>query len=223
MTKKIKQKVAKKISQKRATRGLRKHQPQKGIGNFKVARSDKFVKKLDKLHAAMVRNGLEDPVQFIKNGGKIENLKELDYKGLVADVKERIGDVFKLFSYNTMAAALIEAKVFEHEFKIDLKEIGLQLVSMDKTYQGLGEAMKRSKEDFAIEIFDLAGELEEVSAKLYQEIENLEPHESIMGRHLEHHAKQWADEEQKPIEKGYKAVMESVAYAFLNKITKEVV
>lgn len=219
MSKKTQLKAAQKRAQRKVTSKNKVTQTNIHKSN-EFVRSDKFMRKMDRLHDAMVRNGLDVPAEYVKNGGKVGQLSQLKTNTMIKEAKDRISDVFKLFSYATMAQRLVEAKAFEHEFKIDLKEMALHMTSVDQTFQGLGPALKRSNEDFAIEMFELGSELEAAGTALYEEIERLEPHSKIMEAHLMANAKELAAEQGIPVEQATVKILEAIAYAFLHSTIK---
>lgn len=183
-----------------------------------VPNKQKFDRRLDRLHGAMVRNGLEDPVAYLRNGGKIDKSLQMDPKQLISDAKDRIGDVFKLFSFSVIAHRLIQKGLFEHTFTIDLAAVAHQMVNIDENFRNLPVKLKNNWEDFAIDMFDIGGEVEDVGTKLYEEFNALSAHHDQIEAQVNALAKEHAQETGMDLVSARNNAVESIAYGYLDEV-----
>jgi hypothetical protein len=183
-----------------------------------ISPQHKFDRRMDRLHDAMVRNGLEDPVGYLRSGGKIDKSLQMDPMALVQEAKERIGDVFKLFSFSVIAHRLIQKGLFEHEFTVDLPALAHQMVNIDENFRNLPNKLKENWEEFAIDMFDIGGEVEAVGTQLYDEFNALSKHHDLIEAQVTALAKEHAKETGAELLPVRNAAVEAIAYGYLDEV-----
>lgn len=207
-------------SQKRAAkRNSRAKAVQKSANRNQHSRSGKAEKLIRALRNQSGHpdfdNVLQQAVHGINKGikdGKTEEVTFNTKEELMAGIKKAVSEVFKLYSYVTVAQQLIDNGAIEHTIAMDLYAQSLNLVSLDKRISRMD--LLADEQAWQVEALEIGTLLEAYSDNIYKEVARLEPH----GLILEETINRLAEE----VEEGDAAnkrriVLESVAYSYLHK------
>lgn len=183
MNKKVQQKAAAKRAQRNTvSKQKRAARQAKGIKVLPGRRPAHGNEGITALAKALARSNLEDPIQFIMNGGKKDG--EFNPEELIKTVRKAVGEVYKLFSYVCLAERMVNQNLFAHEFKCDLDRVSNELIVIDKQVMRLPKLMAVDLESFTVDVLDIGGYVENLADTLYNEIELLEKHSVVIEDQL---------------------------------------
>lgn len=154
----------------------------KGIKVLPGSRPIRVDGSLTALAQALSRSNLEDPLDFILKGGKGEG--EFNPQELIKTSRKAVGEVYKLFSYVTLAERLVNQNYIDHEFKCDLDRVTNELIEIDRQVIRLPKLVEIDLESFTIDMLDIGGYVETLADQLYSEIESLEKHSFVIEERL---------------------------------------
>ena len=174
---------------------------------------------LTALAQALSRSNLDDPLQYILDGGKGEG--EFNPESLIKTSRKAVGEVYKLFSYVTLAERLVNQNYIAHEFKCDLDRVTNELIEIDRQVIRLPKLVEIDLESFTIEILDIGGYVETLADQLYSEIESLEKHSFIIEERLNKAAHDFQISHPEVTEQDARLViMETITQERVNKFRK---
>lgn len=130
---------------------------------------------------------------------------------LIEGIKKAAGEVFKLYSYITLAQALIEKGAITHSLSIDLVKISKDLIALDSKVSLLPML---EETELNIDALSIATDLSEISDNLYQEVTRLEPHSLVIETALQTLSKEVGEEAEDPAGE----VLKAMAYRFLTNV-----
>jgi hypothetical protein len=183
MSKKAQQNAAAKRARRNtASKVKRSDRNAKGVKVLPGRRPTRGNETLTALAQALSRSNLDDPLQYILAGGKGEG--EFNPQSLIKTSRKAVGEVYKLFSYVTLAERLVQEKAFVHEFACDLDRVTNELIEIDRQVMRLPKLAEIDLESFTIDMLDIGGYVENLADQLYTEIEALEKHSFVIEDRL---------------------------------------
>lgn len=221
MNKKAQQNAAaKRARRNNVSKQKRNDRNAKGIKVLPGSRPIRTDGTLTALAQALSRSNLEDPLAFILKGGESEG--EFNPQELIKTSRKAIGEVYKLFSYVTLAERLDTQKFIVHEFKCDLDRITNELIEIDRQVLRLPKLAEVDLESFTIEVLDIGGYVENLADQLYSEIESLEKHGVIIEERLNKAAHDFQISHPEVTEQDARLViMETITQERINKFRKQ--
>lgn len=160
-------------------------------------------------------NVLKQAVRGVNKNLKSGETPEVTFntkEELMAGIKKAVSEVFKLYSYVTVAEQLIEKQVIQHEIKMDLYAQSLNLVSLDKRISRM--ELISDEAAWQVEALEIGTLLEAYSDNIYNEVARLEP----FGITIEETITRLAEEvEDGDTTEKRRVVLESIAYSYLHK------
>ena len=191
----------------------------KGIKVLPGSRPIRANGSLTALAQALSRSNLEDPLDFILKGGKGEG--EFNPQELIKTSRKAVGEVYKLFSYVTLAERLVDQKFINHEFKCDLDRVTNELIEIDRQVMRLPKLVEIDLESFTIDMLDIGGYVETLADQLYSEIESLEKHSFVIEERLNKAAHDFQISHPEVTEQDARLViMETITQERVNKFRK---
>lgn len=126
-------------------------------------------------------NVLNNAVKDIKKNKTDDGLKFNNSTDMINGLKKAVGEVFKLYSYITLAVAMIDKGVINHFISMDLDGVTRKLMNFDSrigTLMYMDTIPEDEREQGALEVecLDIGTSLTDISDNLYNEITRLEPH-----------------------------------------------
>lgn len=195
--------------QRREQRSKAKRKTANRSHNLSPRRSYQFNENSDLLQRAMKAAGEKGHGELQFN----------DSNELITGIKKAAGEVFKLYSYITLANALIEKGAITHSLSIDLVQISKNLMALDARVGRLGVM---DEVDLNIEVLGIATDLNDYSDQLYTEVTKLEPHSLVIESALQTLSKEVEETSEDPAGD----VLKAMAYRYLTGVklseTKEV-
>ena len=128
-------------------------------------------------------NVLNNAVRQINKGNVASGASYNSSDDMLTGVKKAASELFKMYSYLTLVAFMVNKKVIEHTFKIDLDEMSLNLMAMDNKVSRLMMLIHDPDTDegvVATEALDIGTDLQNYADVLYNEIANLEEHSLVI-------------------------------------------
>lgn len=128
-------------------------------------------------------NVLNNAVRQINKGNVASGASYNSSDDMLTGVKKAASELFKMYSYLTLVAFMVNKKVIEHTFKIDLDEMSLNLMAMDNKVSRLMMLINDPDTDegaVATEALDIGTDLQNYADVLYNEIANLEEHSLVI-------------------------------------------
>lgn len=179
--------------------------------------ANRGVNSVGKKFAALSKNKdlLEQVVRDAKMGkGADKELMFKDDSEMIAGIKSAVGEVFKLYSYITLANHLIEKALINHTLSIDLKQVSVDLMAIDSRFSRLSLL---APEEMAVDVLEMATEIGNITELLYGEVMKLEEYSLTMEEvitTLSNEVEGDASVDSKRI-----SVLSAIAYKYLHEVS----
>lgn len=183
--------MSKKSQQKAATKRARREVVSKQKRAIRQARGVQILPgsrpvspggALTPLAMALARSNLEDPMKVIMKGRKSDGT--VDVQELIKTSRQALKEVYKLFTYTTLAERMVKQNIITHDFACDLDRITAELIEIDRQVLRLPKLAEVDIESFMVDLLDIGGYIENIADKLYSEIESLEKNSIVIEERL---------------------------------------
>lgn len=155
---------------------------------------------------------LEKAVRDAKLGRGQKDVRFNNADEVIAGLKEAVNEVFKLYSYLTIAYALIEKGAITHTLSVDLNKVSIDMLNMDSRISRLSVM---EEDVVAVESLEIGQELHDKADALYNEVASLEPHALVIDETVEALVAEVEGDEATNIKRA--RVLHAVAYQFMHR------
>lgn len=218
MSKKAQQKAA----QRRGSRKVasRRKVPHTNRGKWNRGASP----SMSELQKNLSRYGLENPFDVADRNSEGAEEVALDLPALITKSRETVTNIFQMFSYVTLGAQLGAQGHIDYSPKIDLNDMALRIVQLDRRVINLNKLAETQEEEVVgYELLDISGEMDSLGTILYKEVEVMEPGALAIDAHLNAAALDTFNDpeiETSSMEQAHAMALQSVAMTYIQKHTQ---
>lgn len=159
---------------------------------------------------------LTNAVRQVNKGTNVEG----EFKSpqeMLEGLKRNIGEVFKLYSYVAFVEALKNKQAFEHKLVIDIENISLSLIDIDRRFSHLDALLAADEEDAVMtEALDIGIQIQNISEELYSEIVRSEKYALIIEEAMDRLAEEVTDVTD--VNQKRNRVLSTIAYQLLSEV-----